>query len=216
MTKQRELLLSTMEKLATQRRELLLSTSEKLARAVELRDTYTGDHSQRVTRFAILLGQQLHLSAEELELIRIGTPLHDIGKIGIEDAILRKPDRLTQEEFEIMKTHTTKGAEIVQPIPDLRSILPIVRSHHERWDGHGYPDGLKGEEVPRLARIVAVANAFDAMVFDTPYRQGQPVETAFAEIERELGRQFAPDVVTAFLQIREKVVEEMSRFEKKR
>ena len=197
-------------------RELLLSTIEKLARAVELRDAYTCEHSQRVTFFAILLGQQFHLSAEDLELIRIGTPLHDIGKIGIDDAILRKPGRLTQEEFEIMKTHTTKGAELIQPIPDLGSILPIVRSHHERWDGHGYPDGLNGEEIPRLARIVAVANAFDAMVFDTPYRQGQPVETAFAEIEKELGRQFAPDVVTAFLQIREKVVEEMHRFEKKR
>jgi putative nucleotidyltransferase with HDIG domain len=215
MTTQRELLLSTNEKLAAKHRELFLTTIEKLAKSVELRDTYTGEHSQRVTLFAILLGQQLHLSAEDLELIRIGTPLHDIGKIGIEDAILRKPDRLTQEEFEIMKTHTTKGAEFIQPIADLRSILPIVRSHHERWDGRGYPDGLKGEDIPRLARIVAVANAFDAMVFDTPYRRGQPAEIAFAEIEREQGRQFDPDVVTAFLQIREKVVEEMRRFEKK-
>jgi putative nucleotidyltransferase with HDIG domain len=200
----------------TKQSEMLLSTIEKLARAVQLRDAYTGDHSQRVTAFAILLGQQCSLSKEDLELIRIGTPLHDIGKIGIDDAILRKPDRLTQQEFEIMKTHTTKGVELIQPIPDLRSILPIVRSHHERWDGHGYPDGLEGEEVHRLARIVAVAEAFDAMVFDTPYRQGQPVEIAFAEIEKEQGRQFAPEVVTAFLQIREKVVEQMNRFEKKR
>jgi putative nucleotidyltransferase with HDIG domain len=216
VTKQRELLLSTNEKLRTKQRELFFSTIEDLATAVALRDAYTGKHSQRVTSFAILLGRQLHLSDEDLELIRTGTPLHDIGKIGIADAILRKPGRLTTEEFEIMKTHTTKGAEIIQLIPDLRPILPIVRSHHERCDGHGYPDGLKGDEIPCLARVVAVANAFDAMVFDTPYRQGQPVEIAFAEIERELGRQFAPDVVTAFLQIREKVVEDMNRFEKKR
>jgi putative nucleotidyltransferase with HDIG domain len=212
MTKQRELL----EQLMTKQRELFLSTCEKLATAVALRDTYTGDHSQRVTLFAILLGQQLHLSAEDLELLRVGTPLHDIGKIGIEDSILRKPGQLTPAELEVMKTHTTLGAKILEPIPDLRQALLIVRSHHERWDGHGYPDGLKGEDIPRLARIVAVANAFDAMVFDTPYRRGQPVAIAFAEIERQQGGQFDPEVVTALLQIREKVVAEMDRFEKKR
>jgi HD-GYP domain-containing protein (c-di-GMP phosphodiesterase class II) len=200
---------------ATRHRELFLATIEKLATAVALRDDCTGDHSQRVTVFAILLGQQLHLSAEDLELIRVGTPLHDIGKIGIEDAILRKPGKLTPAEFEVMKTHTTLGTKFIEPIPDLRPALPIVRSHHERWDGHGYPDGLKGEDIPRLARIVAVADAFDAMVFDTPYRQGRPVEIAFAEIERQQGAQFAPEVVAALFQIRAKVAEEMHRFEKK-
>ena len=215
MTKQRDSLLATIENLATKRLELLLSTIEHLARAVEIRDAYTGAHSQRVTLFAILLGQQLHLSAEDLELIRIGTPLHDIGKIGIEDAILRKPGKLTPAEFDIMKTHTTKGAEIIEKVPDLASVVPIVRSHHERWDGGGYPDGLKGEDIPRLARIVAVANAFDAMAFDTLYRQGQAAEIAFAEIERQQGLQFDPDVVTAFLQLRDKVVEETDRFKKR-
>ncbi len=200
----------------TKQRELFLSTIEILATSVALRDTHTGDHSQRVTRFAILLGQQLHLSAEDLEWIRVATPLHDIGKIGIEDAILRKPGKLTAAEFEVMKTHPTLGAKIIERIPDLHQALPIVRSHHERWDGHGYPDGLKGEDIPRLARIVAVADAFDAMVFDTPYRRGQPVEIAFAEIEKHQGGQFDPDVVTAFLQVRDKVVEEMDRFEYKR
>jgi HD-GYP domain-containing protein (c-di-GMP phosphodiesterase class II) len=212
MTKQSELLHPTLESLKTKQRELFVSTCEKLAAAVELRDTYTGDHSRRVTRCALLLGQQLHLSAEDLESIRFGTPLHDIGKIGIADAILRKPARLTPAEFEVMKTHTTGGAKIIEPIPDLRSVVPIVRSHHERWDGLGYPDGLKEEEIPRLARIVAVANAFDAMAFDTPYRQGLPVESAFVEIERERGRQFAPEVVAALLRTREKVAEEMHRF----
>lgn len=200
----------------TKQRDSLLSAIEKLSGAVEIRDAYTGAHSQRVTVFAILLGQQLHLSAEELELIRIGTLLHDIGKIGIEDAILRKPGKLTTAEFDVMKTHTTKGAELIEKMPDLVSVVPIVRSHHERWDGGGYPDGLKGEDIPRLARIVAVANAFDALAFDTPYRQGQAAEIAFAEIERHQGRQFDPDVVTAFLQLRDKVAEAMHRFENKK
>ena len=195
----------------TNQRELLLFAVEKLARAVELRDAYTGAHSQRVTVFALLLGEQLHLSAEDLELIRFGTPLHDLGKIGIADAILRKPDQLTPAEFEQMKLHTVRGAETVALISDFRSLIPIVRSHHERWDGKGYPDGLAGEDIPRLARIVAVADAFDAMAFDTPYRRGQAVEIAFAEIERHQGQQFDPEIVTAFLRAREKVVEETYR-----
>jgi HD-GYP domain-containing protein (c-di-GMP phosphodiesterase class II) len=208
--------LKQVERNLNRQRQLFLSTIEKLAGTVELRDKYTSEHSQRVTLFAILLGQQLHISAEDVELILIGTPLHDIGKIGIADAILRKPDQLTQEEFEIMKTHAMKGAEIIQLIPDLRSILPIVRSHHERWGGQGYPDGLKGDDIPFLARIVSVADAFDAMAFDTPYRQSQPVEIAFAEIERQRGGQFDPDVVTAFLHIREKVLEGIYRIENER
>jgi putative nucleotidyltransferase with HDIG domain len=215
MTTQRELL-AEREKLVAKQRELFLTTVENLATAVGLRDTYTGEHSRRVTRFAFLLGEELRLSTADLKSIRVGTPLHDIGKIGIEDSILRKPDKLTPDEFAVMKTHPVKGAEMVALITDLRSIVPIVRSHHERWDGTGYPDGLAGEDIPHLARIVAVAEAFDAMVFDTPYRKGQPVEFAFAEIERERGRQFDPEVVTAFLQIRAKVIEEMSRFEIKK
>src|SRR5262245_41929482 len=119
MTTQRDLLLSTTEKLKAKQRELFLTTVDKLTGAVAIRDTYTGEHSQRVTRFALLLGQQLHLSAEDLELIRIGTPMHDLGKIDIPDAILRKPGKLTPAEFDVMKTHTTRGAEIVGMIPDL-------------------------------------------------------------------------------------------------
>jgi putative nucleotidyltransferase with HDIG domain len=211
MTNQRELLLSTIENLTTKQRELFLFTIEKLAQAVYLRDAYTGEHSRRVTRFALLLGQQLHLSADDLEVIRFATPLHDIGKIAIADGILRKPGPLTAQEFDIMKTHTTRGAEMLEPIPDLHRALSIVRSHHERWDGHGYPDGLAGEDIPLLARIVAVADGFDALTFDTPYHRAIPVEEAFAELETQRGEQFDPKVVTAFLQVREKIVEEMSR-----
>jgi putative nucleotidyltransferase with HDIG domain len=215
MTNQCQVLLSTNENLKTKHREFFLFTIEKLAQAVYLRDAYTGEHSRRVTLFALLLGHQLHLSAEDLEVIRFATPLHDIGKIGIADGILRKPGPLTAEEFEIMKTHTTQGAKILEHIPDLHRALSIVRSHHERWDAHGYPDGLAGEDIPLLARIVAVADGFDALTFDTPYRRAISVEVAFAELEMQQGKQFDPHVVTAFLQVREKVVEEMSRLENK-
>src|SRR5262249_35784715 len=138
-----------------------------------------------------------------------GTPLHDIGKIGIDDAILRKPEKLTNEEFDIMKTHTTLGAEIIQTIPDLRPVLPIVRSHHERWDGRGYPDNLGGAAISPLARVVALADAFDAMTSDRPYRKGMPASVAFAEIEKQAGKQFDPAFAAGFLAIQGRIIEEM-------
>ncbi len=168
-----------------------------LAQAVELRDDYTGGHTQRVTRYATMLGEKLELPDDQLELIKIGGPLHDIGKIGIDDAILRKPGRLTAEEFAIMQTHTTKGAEILSTIPEMQSIIPIVRNHHERWDGTGYPDRLAGEAIPLLARIVAVADAFDAMTSNRPYhenKKGKPPSWAFAEVEKQAGQAVRPGV----------------------
>jgi HD-GYP domain-containing protein (c-di-GMP phosphodiesterase class II) len=213
MDQQRELSLANIEKLKKQQHELFANIA-KLAQSADLRDAYTGDHSQRVTSFALLLGRQLRLSPEELEVLRFGTPFHDIGEIKL-DAILKKPGPLTPRELDVMKTHTSMGAKILEPVPHLRPALPIVRSHHERWDGQGYPDGLAGKDIPQLARIVAVADAFDAMVFDTPYRRGQSVEVAFAELENQRGRQFDPDVVTALLQIRELIVQEMQRFERR-
>jgi putative nucleotidyltransferase with HDIG domain len=201
--------------LLRRQRELMYSTITVLAQAVEMRDEYTGNHTARVTEYSYLLGQQLDLSQEDLHWIRIGTPLHDIGKIGIDDSILRKPGKLTAAEFEIMKSHTTKGAKIVEQIPDLGPVIPIVRSHHERWDGKGYPDGTKGENTPRLARIVAVADAFDAMTSDRPYRAGMPAEAAFAEVERMRGQQFDPEIATAFLTMRARVVQEMQSETKK-
>jgi len=190
-------------------RALFLNTITILAQAVELRDEYTGGHTQRVSAYAILLGQRLGMSEPDMERITLGTPLHDIGKIGIDDAILRKPDRLTPDEFEQMKLHTIKGDEIVQTIPDLEPIRPIVRSHHERWDGRGYPDGLGGEAISPLARVVALADAFDAMTSDRPYRKGVAPVAAFAEIQKMSGSQFDPHFTAAFLSIQDDIVREM-------
>jgi HD-GYP domain-containing protein (c-di-GMP phosphodiesterase class II) len=195
--------------LLRKQRDLFENTITVLAQAVELRDLYTGGHTDRVTNYSLRLAKKLDLPAKEIDLIRTGTPLHDIGKIGIDDAILRKPGKLTAEEFEIMKTHTVKGAAIVATVPDLAPIIPIVRSHHERWDGHGYPDKLPAEQTPHLARIVAVADAFDAMTSDRPYRKGMPAETAFEELDKQKGQQFDPKFAAAFLEIRVQIMDEM-------
>jgi putative nucleotidyltransferase with HDIG domain len=196
--------------LLRKQRDLFIDTITMLADVVEMRDEYTGGHTQRVTNFSLMLAERLDLPVDDVDLIRTGTPLHDIGKVGIDDAILRKPDKLTPEEFEIMKTHTIKGAEFINKVPDLRSVLPIVRNHHERWDGRGYPDALAGEKIPHLARVVALADAFDAMTSDRPYRKGMPVEVAFGEIEKGMGKQFDPAFAQAFLDIREAIMKSMA------
>jgi putative nucleotidyltransferase with HDIG domain len=196
--------------LVRKQRDLFLDTITILAQAVEMRDEYTGGHTLRVSTYAVLLAQELNLAPREIELIRLGTPLHDIGKIGIDDAILRKASRLTPEEFEIMKTHTVKGADIVSTVPDLRPIIPIVRSHHERWDGKGYPDGLGGEAISPLARVVSLADAFDAMTSNRSYRKGLPPAVAFAEIEKQSGQQFDPTFTAAFVGIQSTIIKEMN------
>src|SRR5205823_3040316 len=137
--------------------------------------------------------------------LQIGTPLHDIGKIGIEDAILRKPGQLTSDEFEHMKLHTVKGAAILEAVPAPKSVIPIARHHHERWDGSGYPDRLAQDCISLVARIVAVADAFDAMTSDRPYRQALPLEHAFAELLTKAGTHFDPACVQAFLALRPQV-----------
>ena len=198
--------------LLEKQRDIFLQTVTALAQAVEIRDPYTGGHTQRVTDYSLLIAEELRISAADRRHIQIGTPLHDIGKIGIDDAILRKPGRLTAEEFAVMKTHPEKGAAILQTIPDLGAIIPIVRNHHECWDGTGYPDKLSGEQIPRLARIVAVADAFDAMTSDRPYRKGMPVDKAYSEIESRAGTQFDPQVAQAFVQLRPKVEDLLEQY----
>jgi len=191
--------------LLVQQRDLFLQTVNALARAVEIRDQYTGNHTQRVTDYAMQLAQDLHLSPDESHALRIGTPLHDIGKIGIADSILQKPGRLTEEEFELMKTHAKVGSELLASIPGLRPMLPIVRHHHERWDGTGYPDRLDHDRIPRLARIVAVVDAFDAMTSDRPYRRAMSFAAAFEEIAKDRGKHFDPECVKAFLHLRPRI-----------
>jgi putative nucleotidyltransferase with HDIG domain len=191
--------------LVDEQRSQFLQTLNTLARAVEARDQYTGSHTQRVTEYALLLADQMGLSVEDRERIRVGTPLHDIGKIGISDAILRKPGKLTREEFEEMKSHPAKGVAILESFPALGPVLPIVRSHHERWDGRGYPDGLVGAETPQVARIVGVADAFDALTSERCYRRGVPAPEALAELRRHAGTQFDPEALKAFLAIANRV-----------
>ena len=201
--------------LLRKQRELFVSTITIMAEVIDMRDDWTGGHTKRVTQYSLLLAEalkddpQLQISAEDIRWIQVGTPLHDIGKIGIPDAILNKPGKLTDEEFDEMKSHTWKGAKILEQVPELAPAIPIVRSHHERWDGSGYPDGLAGDDISKLARIVAVADAFDAMTSNRPYRQGMSAERAFAEVEKMKGRQFDPSCAAAFLSIRPRIVQEM-------
>jgi HD-GYP domain-containing protein (c-di-GMP phosphodiesterase class II)/pSer/pThr/pTyr-binding forkhead associated (FHA) protein len=198
--------------LLRRQKDLFLNTITVLAQAVELKDKYTHGHTKRVTEYAVLLGKQLGLAKEDMDRIEIGTPLHDIGKIFVDDAILRKPDKLTPDEWEQMKAHTTKGAAIIGSVPDLATIIPIVRNHHERWDGNGYPDKLQGENTHQLARIVAVVDAFDAMTSDRPYHMNQRSRTpeeAFAELQTKSGTQFDPQAAAAFCELQDQIIEIM-------
>ena len=197
--------------LVDQQREQFIQTVTTLARAVEVRDQYTGDHTRRVTDFSLLLAEELRLTPNEKYQIQIGTPLHDIGKIGIDDSILRKPGKLTDGEFEAMKTHTTKGATLLDSMMHLVPMIPIVKHHHERWDGTGYPDRLKQDQIPQIARIVSVADAFDAMTSDRPYRPAMPVDRAFLELIGKSGTHFDPNCVFAFMRLRQKVEQRMKQ-----
>jgi putative nucleotidyltransferase with HDIG domain len=169
-----------------------------LVNALEAKDLYTGKHSERVTRYAVMAAVILGCSSAQLESLRTAGYLHDIGKIGVRDAILNKPGPLTAEEYEIVKRHPEIGDSIVSELglsPEERS---IIRHHHERWDGAGYPDGLNGNQIPMLARIVSVADAFDAMTSQRAYRQAMSAAESVAELVKNRGRQFDPDVVDAF------------------
>jgi HD-GYP domain-containing protein (c-di-GMP phosphodiesterase class II) len=201
--------------LLTKQRDMFLRTITMLAQMVELRDKYTGGHTQRVTRYSLLIAEHLALPDDQIDLVKLGTPLHDIGKVGISDEILQAPRRLTAAEFAVMQTHTTMGADYLRGVPELEPILPIVLSHHERWDGTGYPERLSKEEIPLLARIVAVADAFDAMTSHRPYhdkdkKRGRDPEEAFAEVARQSGRQFDPLCAEAFLAVKSLVLASMA------
>ena len=169
-----------------------------LAEAIEKRDPYTGGHVRRVVGYSLLLAEDMGLPPEELERIRLAATLHDVGKIAVPDMVLNKPAALDKDEQEVMRRHTVDGAEIVASLRELRGVLPGVRSHHERLDGKGYPDGLEGPEIPAIPRIIAVADTYDAMTTSRPYRRALPVEVAAGEIARGANTQFCPHVVAAF------------------
>lgn len=179
------------------------ATLNAMALMLDKRDTGTKGHSFRVIRYAAAIAEKMGVSSHDLENIRLGSLLHDIGKLAIPDAILFKPVRLSQSELAIMRTHPKVGAEIVSKIEFLSPAAPIVLHHHEWFNGNGYPDGLKKEEIPFGARVFAIADAFDAMTSDRPYRAGLPLEEAVRELSRCKASQFCPDCVDAFNQITE-------------
>ncbi|MPY95428.1 MAG: HD domain-containing protein, partial [Acidimicrobiia bacterium] len=170
-----------------------------LVRAVEVKDAYTHGHSERTARIAVQLGQRLRLDEDTLRAIARGGYLHDVGKITIPDHILNKPDRLTPEERAVIETHPSVGYELVVPLPDLREALPTVLHHHERWDGTGYPRGLAGGDIPLVARVVAVADVWDALTSDRAYREGMAPQLALAHIAAGRGSHFQPELVDAFV-----------------
>ena len=180
-----------------QNRKLFIDSIEMIAAAVDAKDPYTKGHSGRVAHFSVILAEEMGLPEEEVDKIRISATLHDVGKIGIEDRVLKKPGVLTNEEFEIMKRHTVMGYEIVRQVKQLNEMLPGIRWHHEALNGRGYPDGIKGDEMPLMVRIIAVADTFDAITTDRPYQTGSESIKALDILRKHAGSKYDPIVVDA-------------------
>ncbi len=174
-------------------------TVSSLVAAVDAKDAYTKGHQERIARFAQLIGQKIGCSAEETELIKQAAILHDIGKIGVPEAILMKQDALTDEEYEIIKKHPVIGAKILSPVQFLKEVVPLVFFHHERFDGTGYPRGLKGSQIPLSARVICIADAVDAMLSQRPYSRAKTVEKVKEELLRCSGTQFDPQLVDVII-----------------
>ena len=186
-------------RLYQEQEEMFFQTAESLANAIEKRDPYTGGHTQRVTLYSLAIARYLPMSPIEKKWLKIAAVLHDIGKIGIEDQILKKPAQLSPEEYDVIKHHSDLGAEIIEHIRQLKEIIPGVKYHHEHVDGRGYPNGLKGEDIPFLAKIVSVSDTYDAMTTDRPYRTALTKGAAVQELKRCAGSQFDRKVVAAFM-----------------
>jgi putative nucleotidyltransferase with HDIG domain len=182
---------------AEENRELFIGSIRMLAAAIDEKDPYTRGHSGRVAKYSVLIGQELGLTTEELDKLRIAALLHDVGKIGVEDRVLKKPGSLTPEEFGLMKQHTVKGANIMRPVSQLKEMLPGIELHHEHMDGRGYPYGLQGQQIPLMARIIGVADTLDAMTTNRPYQSAMDLEFALDRIRALTGSKFDAVVVGA-------------------
>ena len=194
--------------LYTKMRKMYLETIRALAAAIDAKDPYTKGHSERVTQTSVALARELNLSEREIENIEYAALLHDIGKIGIADNILGKNSSLTDEEFDKIKEHTIMGAKIIEPIDSLKNSYEAIYHHHERYDGKGYPDGIKEKDIPLSARIIAVADAYDAMGSDRPYRKKLSKDKIMKELTEQSGKQFDPEVVKALISVLDREREE--------
>jgi len=201
MSEELEQFVEDLKRAADENKALFMGSIQMLAGAVDEKDPYTRGHSDRVTKYSLMIAQDMGLDPGFLEILRVSAQLHDVGKIGIEDRILKKPGALTPEEFEIMKTHTTKGANILRPVPQLREMLPGIELHHEALNGRGYPYGLKGDEIPLLARVIAVGDTFDALTTNRPYQKAHDPLEALRIIENLSGKRLDPNAVTALMAV---------------
>jgi HD-GYP domain-containing protein (c-di-GMP phosphodiesterase class II) len=204
MSEELEHFVLDLKRAANENRELFLGSIQMLAGAVDEKDPYTRGHSDRVTKYSVMIAKEMGIYEDYIEIVRISAQLHDVGKIGIEDRILKKPGALTPEEFEIMKTHTTKGANILRPVAQLKDMIPGIELHHESLDGRGYPHGLKGEEIPLLPRIIAVADTFDALTTTRPYQHAHDPKEALRIIKNLSGKRLDPNAVAALCTIFER------------
>jgi len=204
MSEELEHFVEDLRRAAAENRELFMSSIQMLAGAVDEKDPYTRGHSDRVTKYSVLIAKEMGMPEDFLETVQVSAQLHDVGKIGIEDRILKKPGALTAEEFEIMKTHTTKGANILRPVAKLKDMIPGIELHHESLDGRGYPHGIKGDEIPLLPRIIAVADTFDALTTNRPYQQAHDCDDALRIIHSIAGKRLDPTAVAALQAIYER------------
>jgi HD-GYP domain-containing protein (c-di-GMP phosphodiesterase class II) len=204
MSQELEQFVLDLKRAAEENRALFMGSIQMLAGAVDEKDPYTKGHSDRVTRYSVLISREMNMPEHFIETVRVSALLHDVGKIGIEDRILKKPGALTPEEFEIMKTHTTRGANILRPVKQLREMLPGIELHHEALDGLGYPYGLKDEQIPMLARIIAVADTFDAVTTNRPYQMAHDPLEALRIIHCLVGKRLDPQCVAALTTVFER------------
>jgi len=199
MTADLELYVEQIKRALKENKDLFVGTIRALAAAIDEKDPYTRGHSDRVTDYSIIIARTMGLDEKVIETIRISALLHDVGKIGIDDKVLKKPGVLTPEEFEVMKQHPVKGAHIMKSIEQMRDMLPGMKYHHEQWDGNGYPDRLKAEAIPLIARIISVADTFDAMTTNRPYQKAIELEFTLKKIKGNAGVKYDPQVVDALM-----------------